>query len=52
MSGRDQRRTILPVAITPAAASATMGDIVETPKDVWDTYRDTPVFRGMPCTTR
>ena len=34
----------MPITIDLVKAGATMGDIVETLKDVWGTYRETPVF--------
>ena len=37
-------RNILPITIDLVRAGATMGDIVETLKGVWGTYRETPVF--------
>ena len=41
---RDESQNILPVTIELVREGATMGDIVETLKDVWGTYRETPVF--------
>ena len=41
---RDDSRNIMPVTIDLVRAGATMGDIVETLKTVWGTYRETPVF--------
>lgn len=35
---------IMPVTIELVANGATMGDIVEALKDVWGTYRETPVY--------
>jgi methylmalonyl-CoA mutase cobalamin-binding domain/chain len=35
---------IMPVTIELVKAGATMGDIVETLKAIWGTYRETPVF--------
>jgi methylmalonyl-CoA mutase cobalamin-binding domain/chain len=40
----DSRQNIMPVTIELVRAGATMGDIVETLKTVWGTYRETPVF--------
>ncbi len=37
-------QNIMPVTIELVRAGATMGDIVETLKTVWGTYRETPVF--------
>jgi 2-hydroxyisobutanoyl-CoA mutase large subunit len=34
----------MPVTIDLVRNGATMGDIVETLKTVWGTYRETPVF--------
>jgi 2-hydroxyisobutanoyl-CoA mutase large subunit len=41
---RDEHRNIVPVTIELVREGATMGDIVETLKTVWGTYRETPVF--------
>jgi methylmalonyl-CoA mutase N-terminal domain/subunit len=41
---RDEARNIMPVTIELVANGATMGDIVETLKGLWGTYRETPVF--------
>jgi methylmalonyl-CoA mutase N-terminal domain/subunit len=41
---RDDSRNIMPVTIDLVRDGATMGDIVETLKTVWGTYRETPVF--------
>ena len=41
---RDDTRNIMPVTIDLVRNGATMGDIVETLKAVWGTYRETPVF--------
>jgi methylmalonyl-CoA mutase N-terminal domain/subunit len=41
---RDESQNIMPVTIELVKAGATMGDIVEKLKDVWGTYRETPVF--------
>ena len=35
---------IMPITIELVRNGATMGDIVETLKTVWQTYRETPVF--------
>jgi 2-hydroxyisobutanoyl-CoA mutase large subunit len=35
---------IMPVTIELVRAGATMGDIIETLKTIWGTYRETPVF--------
>ena len=34
----------MPVTIELVAAGASMGDIVETLKGLWGTYRERPVF--------
>jgi 2-hydroxyisobutanoyl-CoA mutase large subunit len=41
---RDDAQNIMPVTIELVRNGATMGDIVETLKTVWGTYRETPVF--------
>ena len=41
---RDEHRNIVPVTIELVREGASMGDIVETLKTVWGTYRETPVF--------
>jgi len=41
---RDSTRNIMPITIELVRAGATMGDIIETLKTVWGTYRETPVF--------
>jgi len=41
---RDPAENIMPVTIDLVRAGATMGDIIETLKTVWGTYRETPVF--------
>jgi len=43
-TAEDPSRNIVPVTIDLVRAGATMGDIVETLKSVWGTYRETPVF--------
>lgn len=40
----DESKNILPITIELVKAGASMGDIVETLKTVWGTYRETPVF--------
>jgi methylmalonyl-CoA mutase N-terminal domain/subunit len=37
-------QNILPVTVELVREGATMGDIVETLKEIWGTYRETPVF--------
>ena len=41
---RDESKNVMPVTIELVRAGATMGDIVEKLKEVWGTYRETPVF--------
>jgi len=40
----DDSQNILPVTVELVREGATMGDIVETLKEIWGTYRETPVF--------
>jgi 2-hydroxyisobutanoyl-CoA mutase large subunit len=41
---KNERENIMPITIELVAAGATMGDIVETLKGLWGTYREQPVF--------
>lgn len=41
---KDPTQNILPITIELVRSGATMGDIIETLKGVWGTYRETPVF--------
>ncbi|MGU3537920.1 methylmalonyl-CoA mutase family protein [Methylobacterium sp. A54F] len=41
---KDPSQNIMPITIELVRSGATMGDIIETLKDVWGTYRETPVF--------
>jgi methylmalonyl-CoA mutase N-terminal domain/subunit len=41
---KDDTQNIMPVTVDLVRNGATMGDIVETLKTVWGTYRETPVF--------
>jgi methylmalonyl-CoA mutase N-terminal domain/subunit len=41
---RDEEQNIMPVTIELVREGASMGDIVETLKTVWGTYREPPVF--------
>ena len=41
---RDESQNIMPVTIELVTAGATMGDLVESLKTVWGTYRENPVF--------
>ncbi len=41
---KDPQQNIMPITIELVRAGATMGDLVETLKKVWGTYRETPVF--------
>jgi methylmalonyl-CoA mutase N-terminal domain/subunit len=40
----DESQNMLPVTVELVREGATMGDIVETLKEIWGTYRETPVF--------
>ena len=40
----DESQNIMPVTIELVKAGATMGDIVETLREIWGTYRETPVI--------
>ncbi len=41
---KDDEANIMPVTVELVREGATMGDIIETLKGVWGTYRETPVF--------
>ncbi len=41
---RNENENIMPVTIELVRAGASMGEIVETLKTLWGTYRETPVF--------
>ncbi|RTL50669.1 MAG: methylmalonyl-CoA mutase [Bradyrhizobiaceae bacterium] len=41
---KDPSQNIMPITIELVRAGATMGDIIESLKKVWGTYRETPVF--------
>jgi methylmalonyl-CoA mutase N-terminal domain/subunit len=41
---KDDSQNIMPVTIELVRAGATMGDIIESLKAVWGTYRETPVY--------
>jgi methylmalonyl-CoA mutase cobalamin-binding domain/chain len=43
-TAKDTSQNIMPITIELVRAGATMGDIIETLKKVWGTYRETPVF--------
>lgn len=43
-TAKDPSKNMMPVTIELVRAGSTMGDIVETLKGVWGTYRETPVF--------
>ncbi|GJE61498.1 methylmalonyl-CoA mutase family protein [Methylobacterium trifolii] len=43
-TARDPSQNIMPITIELVRSGATMGDLIETLKDVWGTYRETPVF--------
>jgi|TARA_Y100000294_G_scaffold88067_1_gene82228 methylmalonyl-CoA mutase N-terminal domain/subunit len=40
----DESQNIMPVTIDLVKAGASMGDIVETLREIWGTYRETPVI--------
>jgi len=40
----DERQNLMPVTIELAHARASMGEIVETLRDLWGSYRETPVI--------
>ncbi len=40
----DESQNIMPVTIELVKAGATMGDIVETLREIWGSYRETPVI--------
>jgi methylmalonyl-CoA mutase N-terminal domain/subunit len=41
---KDDSQNIMPITIELVRAGATMGDIIESLKAVWGTYRETPVY--------
>ncbi len=41
---RDESANVLPLTISLVKAGASMGDIVEALREIWGTYRETPVF--------
>ena len=43
-SARDESANLMPVTIELVKAGASMGDIVETLRGLWGTYRETPVI--------
>src|ERR1700728_452644 len=43
-TAKDSSQNIMPITIELVRAGATMGDIVESLKVLWGTYRETPVF--------
>ncbi|MGA2792344.1 MAG: methylmalonyl-CoA mutase family protein [Roseiarcus sp.] len=43
-TAKDSSQNIMPITIELVRAGATMGEIIETLKTVWGTYRETPVF--------
>ncbi len=43
-AARDDSANLMPPTIELVRAGASMGDIVERLKQVWGTYRETPVF--------
>ena len=40
----DETQNLMPITIQLVKAGATMGDIVETLREIWGTYRETPVI--------
>ena len=40
----DESQNIMPITIELVKAGASMGDIVETLREIWGTYRETPVI--------
>jgi methylmalonyl-CoA mutase N-terminal domain/subunit len=43
-TAKDTSQNMMPITIELVRAGATMGDIIETLKTIWGTYRETPVF--------
>lgn len=43
-TAKDPKQNMMPITIELVRAGATMGDIIETLKKLWGTYRETPVF--------
>ncbi|MEQ9042506.1 MAG: methylmalonyl-CoA mutase family protein [Alphaproteobacteria bacterium] len=41
---KDESKNIMPITVELVKEGASMGDIVETLKELWGTYRETPVF--------
>ena len=41
---KDQSQNIMPITIELVRAGATMGEIIESLKKIWGTYRENPVF--------
>jgi methylmalonyl-CoA mutase N-terminal domain/subunit len=41
---KDPDKNIMPITVELVKAGASMGDIVETLRELWGTYRETPVF--------
>jgi methylmalonyl-CoA mutase N-terminal domain/subunit len=44
VAAKDDSQNIMPITIELVRAGATMGDIIESLKTVWGTYRETPVY--------
>ena len=40
----DDSKNIMPITIELVKAGASMGDIVESLREIWGTYRETPVI--------
>jgi 2-hydroxyisobutanoyl-CoA mutase large subunit len=43
-TAKSETQNILPITIEAVENGATMGEIIEALKQVWGTYRETPVF--------
>ena len=41
---KDESKNMMPVTVELVKAGASMGDIVEALRELWGTYRETPVF--------
>jgi len=41
---KDPTQNIMPITIDLVRAGATMGDIIESLKTIWGTFRETPVY--------
>jgi len=43
-TAKDDRQNIMPITVEAVENGATMGEIVDTLKKLWGTYRENPVF--------